>query len=330
MADYFSDNPARKAERERINRQSEETKRILDMIGTSEAFNLKEMKRTRPKLAKGDVFKLNPFGEIYFYGIVLNCNFEDDLVSFCILKRYSIGFSTFDCEKEINENEVLVGPYISIKTYWNRGLFNNIGVNVADKINLDYGFYSMPLKTYVDEKENVLNRTPKLKVPYSLTTLIGVGCKLNRELAMNNTFLDESTRREYYEFIEQASKQQLKTEERELTDFEKNIQPFMLNREHARRCSITLTGTELGELQYLFKDAEEGVEGNGYDWENLIKAVIKNKFPEYKKRIKFDPEADMFYMYCSDEQMIKNVITYVVKEIKENALADYIGLVKAE
>lgn len=329
----YDDSPVVKARKERYESQSEEVKNILNGIKSSEDFNLQVIKKTRPKLSRGDVFVLNPFGTTYFYGLVLNPSFNleymgHNLISVCILKKYKNDILSIEIDKVIEEEDIFVGPFIITKEYWNSGLFNNIGLNVKDKINLDYGFFSLPHNNYINEQGEELNRIPKLKQGYSIWSLLGIAYELNYELVINNSFLDDETRKAFFENIKQAGEKE--SHQRDLLEFDKVIQPFMFDKEHARRCSITLTGTELGELQYLFKDAEEGVEGNGYDWENLIKAVIKNKFPEYKKRIKFDPEADMFYMYCSDEQMIKNVITYVVKEIKENALADYIGLVKAE
>lgn len=329
--EWYEDTPVRRAEVERYNSQSEETKKILDEIDTSEAFQLKVIKRTRPKLAKGDVFALNPFGDTYFYGVVLNPGFNhrtlgDNLITICLLKTYSNEISAFEFKDQIKEIDVLIGPFIISKSCWSMGLFYNIGINIDEKMEIEYGFYSSRIKKYVNEREECLEIIPKLKEEaHSVWSDIGITYALNRELVMNNSFLDEETRRAFFEHLKQASEQE--PPKREPSEFEKGIPPFMFDKEHSRRFSVTLT--DLQELQYIFENAEYGNEGNGYDWECLIKALIKDKFPEAKRKIKFDSEAGMFYMYCSDESLIKAVITCAYEEIKKNGIIKYMEFLES-
>lgn len=36
-----------------------------------------------------------------------------------------------------------------------------------------------------------------------------------------------------------------------------------------------------------------------------------------REQIRYDPETGLFYMYCSDEEFLKKIITVVVGELKK-------------
>ena len=111
-----------------------------------------------------------------------------------------------------------------------------------------------------------------------------------------------------------------------LTGFDREIYPFTFSKAHSRRFEVMLT--KFDELEYLF----EGTlgEGGGYDWVSIFKLYIKENYPEDRKRIKFDPEAEMFYMYSSNEELLKEILSKVCAEIKENKLKNYISRIKFE
>ena len=48
------------------------------------------------------------------------------------------------------------------------------------------------------------------------------------------------------------------------------------------------------------------------------------------KRIKFDSEAGMFYMYCSDGDMLQEVISRFVEELKATGLKEYVEKIDFE
>ena len=45
-----------------------------------------------------------------------------------------------------------------------------------------------------------------------------------------------------------------------------------------------------------------------------MKLFVKERSSDIRKRIKFDSEAGMFYMYCSDGDMLQEVISRFVEE----------------
>lgn len=54
--------------------------------------------------------------------------------------------------------------------------------------------------------------------------------------------------------------------------------------------------------------AEEGFEGNGYDWVSLALIFLQEQKPELKSLVKFDPEAGMFCAYASDAGALQDFI----------------------
>ncbi|WP_418854986.1 Imm51 family immunity protein [Prevotella sp.] len=58
--------------------------------------------------------------------------------------------------------------------------------------------------------------------------------------------------------------------------------------------------------QDVFEDQE--LPGNGYDWEKIAKEYISRELPEADEQIGFDSEADMFYAYSEDENVLKQFI----------------------
>ncbi|ANY70972.1 hypothetical protein BBD42_24845 [Paenibacillus sp. BIHB 4019] len=50
--------------------------------------------------------------------------------------------------------------------------------------------------------------------------------------------------------------------------------------------------------------AEEGFEGNGYDWGSLAAVFLEEKMPHLVDIVRFDPEADMFAAYSDNREAI--------------------------
>ena len=110
MVDIYD--PIEKLFKKRYESLSDETKHRLKKLDNicSSIYQPKLIKRKRPKLCRGDVFIVNLFEDIYFYGVVLNTDINDDfmgknLVSIAILKKYSnarnipLSFKTFSIYK---------------------------------------------------------------------------------------------------------------------------------------------------------------------------------------------------------------------------------------
>ena len=89
-------------------------------------------------------------------------------------------------------------------------------------------------------------------------------------------------------------------------DFEKKIAPFFWV-EHDTSCSVCLTVGEY--LQEVFDTrAEEGFEGNGYDWESLARVFLTQQRPHLESEIGFDPEGSMFCAYSKNREALEEFI----------------------
>lgn len=89
-------------------------------------------------------------------------------------------------------------------------------------------------------------------------------------------------------------------------DFKKEIAPFFWVEYEGGASACLNVG---GYLQELFDTrADEGFEGNGYDWGSLAQIFLSEKCPELQEKIGFDPEAGMFCAYSKDIDALADFI----------------------
>ena len=331
MIDMY--HPITELSRKRYAKLNDETKQLLKKSEDIDCdlFQLRLIKRKRPKLCRGDVFVMNLFEDIYFYGVVLNTDITDDfmgknLVSISVLKRYSKRTTTFLQVESLKAEDILIKPCIVSRAYWSNGFFYNTGENINGSIDIDYGFYSNPEKAYVDEYGKKLEYPPEVKVSFGITTMIGIGIMLRYELIIDDSFMEEEDREAFRRYIDEASS--YVPPQKEPSEFDKSITPFEFEKEHGRRYCVTLEDFE--KLRYIFTWKDSDIEGNGYEWEEVMKLFVKDRFSDIRKRIKFDSEAGMFYMYCSDGDMLKEVISRFVEELKATGLKEYVEKIDFE
>ncbi|WNS42373.1 Imm51 family immunity protein [Paenibacillus sp. MMS20-IR301] len=82
-----------------------------------------------------------------------------------------------------------------------------------------------------------------------------------------------------------------------------DIKPFILVEQSNGGKSVILSvGSYKADL--FAARADEGFEGNGYDWGSLAAVFLEEQMPELSGIIRFDPEADMFCAYSSDGEAV--------------------------
>lgn len=331
MVDIYD--PIEKLFKKRYESLSDETKHRLKKLDNicSSVYQPKLIKRKRPKLCRGDVFVMNLFEDIYFYGVVLNTGIDDsfmgtNLVSVCILKKYSKGMTEFLKVESLKTEGILIRPSIISRAYWSNGFFYNTGENINGSIDIDYGFYSNPEKAYVDEYGTKFYSPPEIKNFFALTTMTGISSKMRYELIIDDSFMEEEDREAFRRYIDEAVS--YVPPQKEPSEFDKSIAPFEFEKEHGRRYCVTLEDFE--KLRYIFRWKDSDIEGNGYEWEEVMELFVKDRFSDIRKRIKFDSEAGMFYMYCSDSDMLQEVISQFVEELKATGLKEYVEKIDFE
>lgn len=228
--------------------------------------------------------------------------------------------------ESLKTEDILIRPSIISRAYWSNGFFYNTGENINGSIDIDYGFYSNPEKAYVDEYGTKLESPPEIKNFFALTTMTGISSKMRYELIIDDSFMSEEDREAFRRYIDEAVS--YVPPQKEPSEFDKSIAPFEFEKEHGRRYCVTLEDFE--KLRYIFSWKDSDIEGNGYEWEEVMKLFVKDRFSDIRKRIKFDSEAGMFYMYCSDGDMLQEVISRFIEELKATGLKEYVEKIDFE
>jgi len=100
--------------------------------------------------------------------------------------------------------------------------------------------------------------------------------------------------------------------------FKAEITPFFWV-EHEESASACLNVGEY--LQEVFDTrADEGFEGNGYDWGSLAQVFLDEKCSDLQDKINFDPEADMFCAYSKDKDALADFILRFKKASEDKPL----------
>ena len=155
----------------------------LDNLDVSE-YQLQVIKRKRIYPEIGDIFKINPKGDIYLYGVVVNNHINnlngDDLVLVLIFK------TDINLEETIKEgvkySDLLISPAMVGKEYWTRGYFYNIANNENVRNIKNYGFYSIGKGKFFDEYGKEITEEPQLLGIYGVSTIYGLAMEINQEL----------------------------------------------------------------------------------------------------------------------------------------------------
>ncbi len=106
-------------------------------------------------------------------------------------------------------------------------------------------------------------------------------------------------------------KQSVQTQNEQINDSEtgevllaEKIKPFLLVEHENGKLSVILDiGTYKDEV--FQTRADEGFEGNGYDWGSLAAVFLKERMPQLTGSVRFDPEGSMFCAYSDNREAIQ-------------------------
>ena len=95
----------------------------------------------------------------------------------------------------------------------------------------------------------------------------------------------------------------------QLKELNEKIAPFtfMIFDENADDVWASFILYAVGDyLQDVFDTrADEGFEGNGYDWNSLALVFMEEKMPSLKSKLNFEPESSMFCVRSSDVKALE-------------------------
>ncbi|MFD0715762.1 Imm51 family immunity protein [Paenibacillus sp. GCM10027626] len=86
-------------------------------------------------------------------------------------------------------------------------------------------------------------------------------------------------------------------------DITEQIKPFVWVEHDSGNVSMILNVGSYKEDIFETR-ADEGFEGNGYDWGSLAAVFLEEKMPELTDIVRFDPEADMFCAYSNQKEAL--------------------------
>ncbi|MFC4304304.1 immunity 51 family protein [Cohnella boryungensis] len=83
------------------------------------------------------------------------------------------------------------------------------------------------------------------------------------------------------------------------------VKPFLLVEHNNGKSSVILAiGTYKDEV--FQTRADEGFEGNGYDWGSLAAVFLEERMPQLMGIVHFDPEASMFCAYSDNREALQS------------------------
>lgn len=187
----INNNPIAREWKERYSKLSEEKKKKIDELDNMmiHEYQLKVIKRSRTYPEIGDIFKINPKDDIFYYGIVINNHINnrdgEDLILILIFNNDEDIFIKLN--KKILTKDLLLTPRIVGKEYWTKGYFFNIG-HEDKQINIEsYGFYDLFDGLYYNEYDLKLDNVPKIVSMGGVCTISGIAYGMNQEIIIRES-----------------------------------------------------------------------------------------------------------------------------------------------
>ena len=152
-----------------------------------EFVDLIAMTKSRKPPHEGDIFVVQPFSGVFYYGKVIQTNIrsKDSCVNGMFLIFIYDKMSKSKCiPYDLDCSDLLSAPSIVNRLGWSRGFFETIcSFPITDKEkNMSFGFWSFQKKCFVNTEGNVLTSRPKYYTDYGLSNYALVGEKIQTAL----------------------------------------------------------------------------------------------------------------------------------------------------
>lgn len=293
-----------------------------------ERIKLKKIKPSSIKIKKGDVFVLNPIGNLYFYGIVLTADMPNEGMENLVLifKDNTTEFGKWDFKQNFNVDNMLVEILFVNNDFWSEGYFYNIGINIEIPNSFDYGFIHLTEYTFgfISSDEKITNEyfepidhKPKVVAEYLDYTPLTLGYRINTEIIIDQSYLEgvvldeteEEPPIEETHYIDIEEIEINKQEHIQLSFYVGNDKPF----------SLIDKVEEINEVAYL----------NAYNWSVLLEFYSKQNNLNIFENTISDHEASLYNIsFVKDDNGGKqaNKLKEIIENFVENEeiLLDYI------
>ncbi|MBE6754655.1 MAG: hypothetical protein E7559_09980 [Ruminococcaceae bacterium] len=155
------------------------------------------MHKSRKKPCVGDVFVLQPFSGTFYFGKVIQSDLQSDdsfIRGMFLVYIYDYSSTKKEIVTDFENSDFLIAPMIINTQPWLKGYFETIGnipVTVQER-NVEYGFWDVIKKHYVDIKGNVLDSPPKYHSIYGLGSYGIITKEVFKALGSDNALESES------------------------------------------------------------------------------------------------------------------------------------------
>jgi hypothetical protein len=195
------ENPIADEWKELYSKQPDDIKEKLDTLDkmNPNEYQLRVIKKNKPTLEEGDVFVLSPRENVYFYGKILKVNITNHNNDTYVHGKNLVVLFRNKTEKPTIEyfrpdySQLLIRPSLVDISYWNKGLFFNVGNIPITKFEkqLDYGFLKIGIKSnfYCSEDGTILEKKPELLGIFGISTITGIASKIENQLIINPDLL---------------------------------------------------------------------------------------------------------------------------------------------
>lgn len=145
-----------------------------------------KLPRKRKRIV-GEVFVVEPIKNTFFIGKVIRTNIpinDPDMNGGHLVYIYQQASNPLDIPDYLDLNHLLIPPQIIDNSGWEKGNFQTVGIQYLtnEEVELDYGFWDIVTKKFLNEEGKELNHTPTIYDNFGLITSGSVTDKIRKVL----------------------------------------------------------------------------------------------------------------------------------------------------
>ena len=105
--------------------------------------------------------------------------------------------------------------------------------------------------------------------------------------------------------------------------FKNYLKPFVILKDND---SYSLSLDQMYFDKSIFKKRnKDGIYGNGYDYESLIRTFVDHKLPHLSSKLFYDSENGMFSVSSYDKKIVEELGFELAQELRKDKFKDYIS-----
>ena len=105
--------------------------------------------------------------------------------------------------------------------------------------------------------------------------------------------------------------------------FENYLKPFM-TLECNKEYSLFLDQSDFDRSIFRTRN-KDGIFGNGYDYESLVRTFVEHKLPHLSRELVYDSENGMFSVSSYDKKVIEELGFELAQELRKDKFKDYVS-----